>query len=321
MKLGFTVRVDLPADLPLAQREVFSELALRVASRFSFLGMEDWSVDLDAGVKVLGVEREFHDLTARGRVSPFVQLYFGRRADAAAFARLLAAHVEGVSVGPVRAQAKRDWMKAWRKHYKTQWIREKGRAFAIVPAWQKVPSRGVSVRITPGQAFGTGTHPTTRLCLRLLLRSGFAGGAVLDFGAGTGVLAIAAEKWVRSLGEGFRGVAVESDREALEQCKKNARLNRVGALRFATRIPARGAYDLVFANVLSPVLLEFRKTLVGAMKPGGVLILSGILASEGDGFLRAFRRGLPVEFVERLDEGDWTAICLRKNGVHSKSGR
>lgn len=312
MKPGFIVRVDLPEELGLAQREAFSELVLRIASRFSFLGMEDWSVDLDSSVKVLGVEREFHDLTKRGKLSPFVLLYFSRRSDAAIFARLLAASVEGVRVGRPKAQAKRDWMKAWRKHYKTQWIREKRRAFAIVPAWVQLPARGVAVRITPGQAFGTGTHPTTRLCLRLLLRCEFLGGSVLDFGAGTGVLAIAAEKWARASGRRFTGVAVESDREALEQCRKNARLNRVSALRFATRIPARGKFDLVFANVLSPVLLEFRENLVSVMKPGGFLILSGILANEGDAFLRAFRRGLPVELVERLDEGDWTAILLRK---------
>lgn len=305
--MSWITRIELPANLALPQREAFASLAAGLATRFSFLGMEDWAVELGAGVKVLGVEREFHDLAAFGAADSAMQFYFGRKADAGAFGRLLAAGVEGIRVRSPRRQVKRDWMKEWRKHYKIQVIREGVRALAVVPAWKKAPARGLAVKIWPGQAFGTGTHATTRLCLRLLLRSGFSGGRVLDFGAGTGVLALAAARVSRG---GFQGVAVESDPAALAQCAKNARLNRV-RLRLNRKFPA-GEFDLVFANVLAPVLLRFRGELAGALKPGGTLILSGLLAKETDAFWRDFSVGLGLRLVERLDEGDWAALRATK---------
>lgn len=301
--MSWITRVELPEGLGLEAREAFSDLASGIASRFSFLGMEDWAVELAAGVKVLGVEREFHDLTVKGRMNSTQQFYFAKKADAVSFGKLLSANVDGLMVKPPRKQAKRDWMKEWRKHYKTQTLSDGKSKLHVVPAWKKPPGKGVSVKIWPGQAFGTGTHPTTRLCLRLLLRSGFSGGKVLDFGAGTGVLVIAAAK----LGK-ISGTAVESDPEALKQCGKNAKLNRV-PLRLAKKIPA-GQFDFVFANVLAPVLLQFRETLIAALKPGAPIVLSGLLASEVESFWGEFGAGL--QRVETLVEGDWAAIFGKK---------
>lgn len=300
---SYFVRIQLPEGVSGEARDAFSALVTRLSALYSFQGLEDWSVDLRAGEKVLGVEAEFHDLRGLGKMSREMRVYFGSKAHAGAFRSALLGIVEGVPVSAPRALAKRDWMKEWRRHYKVQKLREAGLTLWIVPAWKKAPRGGLAVRIYPGQAFGTGTHATTRLCLRLFLKHAREAGRVLDFGAGTGVLAIAASLL------GFRGVAVESDRVALEQCRVNLRLNKVRMP--ARRAMGRGKYELVFANVLSPVLLAERARLKAAVEKGGLLILSGILAKEARAFLRKFGMG-GFRLVELATQGDWAAIAILK---------
>lgn len=304
MSESFFIRLDLPKSLSREARDTFSTIVPRIAEKFSFQGMEDWTVDVKNS-RVLGAENEFHDLTRVGRTNFEMRVYFGKRMHAVKFGKFLAATFTDLRVHPARTLARRDWMKQWRKHYKMQVLREGTQRLAIVPSWKKAPRAMPSVRISPGQAFGTGTHPTTQLCLKMLLRFG-AGARVLDFGAGTGVLAIAAEKAF-----GARGLAVESDIVALEQCRKNARLNRCRGLKFSRRM-GKGQFDLVFANVLAPVLLEFRARLHASVAKGGMIFLSGILKSESAAFLKKFRaRGF--ETVVVLDQGDWSAIALRRS--------
>jgi ribosomal protein L11 methyltransferase len=315
MKTSTYVRIELPATIGLESREALAELVLRLASRFSFQGLEDWAVDVPRS-RVLGAEREFLDLRQAGELKPEMRVYFGRKDHASIFSRALKAGFSDLKVSAPRKLVARDWMKEWRKHYKVQKIREGEATLAIVPAWKKSPRATLALRISPGQAFGTGTHGTTQLCLRLFLRHcarlpGAGSLRVLDFGAGTGVLAIAAEKWAGREGRSFRGLAVESDPVALEQCGKNLRLNRSRAIRFARKAPARGNYHLVFANVLAPVLIEQRKFLLSAVAPGGLLILSGILASEAEDFLGKFRAP-GFARVEVAQQGDWSAVLLER---------
>ncbi|MGZ3653188.1 MAG: 50S ribosomal protein L11 methyltransferase [Bdellovibrionota bacterium] len=302
--MSFFVQLGLPGDLKPEARDSLAEIVTRLASRFSFEGLEDWSVDVKNS-RVLGAEAEFQDLSRAGAKKPEMRVYFAERAHAATFARILAAAFADLKVSGARRLAPKDWMKLWRRHYKTQTLREGKRALHIVPAWKKRPRGGASVRITPGQAFGTGTHPTTQLCLRLFMRHAADAKRVLDFGAGTGVLLIAASKL-----SGAGGLAVESDAVALAQCRKNAKLNRSSGLRFSRKMGS-GKFDLVFANVLAPVLLGHRESLVRALKPGALIFLSGILGKEAGSFLRKFRTR-QLAFVERLDQGDWSAIALRR---------
>jgi ribosomal protein L11 methyltransferase len=302
--MTFYVVLSLPSGLAPEARDSLSELVTRLASRFSFQGLEDWTVDVKKS-RVLGAESEFHDLTRAGRRSREMRVYFAKRPDAALFARILRQAFADLRVGAPRRVGQKDWMKAWRRHYKVQVIREGRRALAVVPSWKKAPKRGVSVRISPGQAFGTGTHATTQLCLRLLLRHAPGARRVLDFGAGTGVLLLAAQKLA-----GAKGLAVESDPVALAQARKNARLNRASGLRFAREVNGE-RFDLVFANVLAPVLLAHRAKLRAALAPEGLLFLSGILRAEAGAFLKQFG-GTGLELVERLDQGDWSALALRR---------
>ena len=305
---SYFVRLGLPEGTEIPAREALSRILTGVASRFSFQGLEDWSVDLPDSTKILGAEREFHDLTKVSALNREMRVYFAKKADAANFGRLLKANFEDLTIFPPRKLAPKDWMKEWRKHYRTQKISGGHREIFIVPAWKKSPKGKVSVRVYPGQAFGTGTHPTTRLCLQAFLEQELPASAnILDFGAGTGVLALGALAQGSVEKKKFKATAVESDPEALDQCRKNARLNRLPMV-FSLRLP-RKKFDFVFANVLAPVLVKFRGPLISSLKKGGVIVLSGILASDGKNFLRQFQaKGLQLR--EEKHEGDWVAFVF-----------
>jgi ribosomal protein L11 methyltransferase len=108
-----------------------------------------------------------------------------------------------------------------------------------------------------------------------------------------------------------RALAVESDPDALEQARKNARIN---GLRYmaARKLPAKRSFDLVFANVLSPVLLQEKIALSRALRHGGILLLSGILRADGKKFLHDFRQP-GLKLIEELSEGDWIGFALQKS--------
>jgi len=243
-----------------------------------------------------------------------MRAYFAKKSDAAMFARLVRASFADLKVFPPLELASKDWMKEWRKHYKTQVI--KGGAFRlrIVPAWKKAPKGGVSIKIQPGQAFGTGTHATTRLCLSAFMENLDSIGdrfSLLDFGAGTGVLALGAMALASNTGKLAKALAVESDGEALKLCRKNAGLNR-RKMSFSRKLPSAGKFDFIFANVLSPVLLAYRRELAKRLKPGGTLVLSGVLASEAGQFSKEFSvKGLKLR--KTMIEGDWAAFILSAN--------
>lgn len=318
----FYVRLHVPEGTAPETREALARLLVSVASRFSFQGLEDYAVDLAAGERVLGAEREFHDLRGKGKMSSELRAYFGSRSDAVQFRALVRSVIEDLRVDAPRALVRKDWMKEWRRHYKTQILRAGGRVLRVVPAWKKAPASGLSVRIYPGQAFGTGTHATTRLCLMAAME-GWSPSVrrVLDFGAGTGVLALGAMALAASANANAAAAAgpkkrisvdaVESDPEALAQCRKNFGINRRRA-RFLLKMP-KARYDLVLANVLAPILLSHQRALGAAVASGGRLVLSGILAKEAAAFRRAFKvRALGLHYEGTRIEGDWAAVEYTK---------
>jgi ribosomal protein L11 methyltransferase len=181
--------------------------------------------------------------------------------------------------------------------------------FHIVPAWEQGARLSDRVlRIDPGRAFGTGTHESTRLCLRLLerLASERALGRVLDVGAGTGILALAAVR----LGAGFV-VASDFDADALLSCRRHADLNDVH-LRLLRADGGRairpGRFDVLVANLMAPLLIERAKELAAVFT--GSAILAGLLVEEVEDVRSAFSACDPDPGVERL--GEWAALCLTK---------
>jgi ribosomal protein L11 methyltransferase len=212
-----------------------------------------------------------------------------------------------------RPIAEEDWSLAWKKHYRPIRI---GQRLHIIPSWYHIPvKRGdVALRLDPGMAFGTGTHPTTQLCLEALERRVRKGDFVIDLGCGSGILAIAAKK----LGAG-RVLGVDTDRGAVDIARENARRNRVakkiefqeGSL--AQLLEQRQQAPLVVVNILAVVLERMLEAgLADIVCKGGCLVLSGILMDQSAALEGMFaRRGLSL--AEKLTREDWVAlVALRK---------
>ena len=177
--------------------------------------------------------------------------------------------------------------------------------FWIVPTWHEPPAQARQViRLDPGLAFGTGTHPTTRMCLRwIATRGGLAGQRVLDYGCGSGILAIGAAK------HGATDIdAVDIDPAAVESTGLNADANGV---RLKAGLPdaSAGRYDVVLANILATPLKVLAPLLCAHVAPGGALVLAGILERQADELKAAYA---PYAALEVSDSEDgWILMTAR----------
>ncbi len=154
----------------------------------------------------------------------------------------------------------------------------------IVPTWHEpTDPKAINIALDPGLAFGTGSHPTTRLCLRWLDANIKGGESVLDYGCGSGILAIAAMK----LGAGS-AIGVDVDAQAIVASRDNAEANRVYADFYLPDGVQLAQYDVVVANILTNPLRALAPLLAGAAKRGGRIVLSGILAEQADDVMRIY---------------------------------
>ncbi|MBN1935269.1 MAG: 50S ribosomal protein L11 methyltransferase [Anaerolineae bacterium] len=208
-----------------------------------------------------------------------------------------------------------DWAEAWKAHYGVLHI---GQRTVIVPAWQQYDAQPgeVVLRLDPGMAFGTGTHPTTRLCLEALERAIAPGMRVFDVGTGSGVLAISAIK------QGAGGVlAVDVDEIAVNSARKNLDLNDMGErIRLETGSIERGQgkYDLLLVNILAKIIVMLLdQDLAGMLKPGGAVIASGIIDTQ-EAQVREALESHGIEIVDRLTEKDWVALIGHKKCIVSE---
>ncbi|MGS9689694.1 50S ribosomal protein L11 methyltransferase [Pseudomonas aeruginosa] len=172
--------------------------------------------------------------------------------------------------------ADQDWERSWMDNFQPMRF---GRRLWIVPSWHAAPEPdAVNLLLDPGLAFGTGTHPTTALCLEWLDGQELAGRQVLDFGCGSGILAIAA-----LLLGAERAVGTDIDPQALEASRDNASRNGIEPARFPVYLPAdlpQRQADVLVANILAGPLVSLAPQLTGLVRPGGLLALSGILAEQ-----------------------------------------
>lgn len=199
--------------------------------------------------------------------------------------------------------ANRDWLGEWKKTWQPVTV---GR-FIIAPPWSDLQNTNNSliIRIEPGMAFGTGTHETTRLCLKAIEKH-FAGGSFLDVGTGTGILAIAAVK----LFSGAQVEACDTDEDAILIAKENARVNGVeNQIKFTAGSisDSSPSADLVCANLTADVILPLLRTLLSLSC--GKLILSGILETQLRSILDDLR-GLGVIDVEVTRDGEWVCCVV-----------
>lgn len=272
--------------------------------------VEDAAAGTDSEEPVFDEPGCFVDSTSvwqRARVSAL----FADEAAATAAAAALAATPgdTALRIESIDAVGDEDWVRLTQAQFGPCAITP---GFWIVPTWSDVPPEARQViRLDPGRAFGTGTHPTTRMCLRWIASHGRADGAawprVLDYGCGSGVLAIAARRF------GARHVdAVDIDPAAIEATRANALANGV-EIDVGAPADAVGPYQLVVANILAAPLKLLAPVLSALLDADGRLVLSGVLARQADELRAAYAPWLDLD-VAALDDG-WILLVGTRPGA------
>ena len=210
-----------------------------------------------------------------------------------------------------------NWMAAWKDQYQPLKV---GQRLAILPAWAENPyPNRTPIRINPGMAFGTGTHPTTQLCLELMETRVGPDTDVIDVGCGSGILSIAAILLGASqaYGTDISPAAVQS---SLENAKLNNISNKVSFTRGSVGEIINGTFDIVDAplvvvNILANIIMRlFDQDLGELISPGGELILSGILETQADEVLHHAKQS-GFTLIEKREIDDWVALCVSKKSA------
>ena len=239
-----------------------------------------------------------------------VTALFETEAQATEAATLLLAQdwAADLAVLALRAVADQDWVRLTQSQFTPVEITP---SFWIVPSWHQAPPQAEKIiRLDPGLAFGTGTHPTTRMCLRWTARQAPALAArwdrVLDYGCGSGILAIGAAL------HGARGIdAVDIDTAAVTATRSNADANDV-TLNAGLPDAAQGSYPLVLANILATPLKLLAPLLAGHVAPGGHLVLAGILDRQADELKAAYAPWLALTVSD--GEDGWILMTAQRPG-------
>lgn len=203
-----------------------------------------------------------------------------------------------------------EWATAWKKYYKPVKVSNR---ITITPTWENykpVHDKELVIELDPGMAFGTGTHPTTVMCIQLLEQSINAGDVVTDVGCGTGVLSIAAAK----LGATHVD-ALDLDEVAVQSAMVNSELNKVDKqvqVRQGNLLDdGQEGQDLIVANILAEVIVTFTEDAYRLTRPGGKFIVSGIIGQKGDMVKEALKEAR-WQITESIEMEDWVAITAEK---------
>jgi ribosomal protein L11 methyltransferase len=202
-----------------------------------------------------------------------------------------------------------DWAESWKAHFAPQRI---SRKIVVKPSWRRYAPdpEEIVVEIDPGMAFGTGTHPTTEMCIRMIEKYLKRGDTFLDVGTGSGILLIVAAK----LGAGkLRGVDI--DPHAVEIARTNLLRNRIDSVRFEVAPAnftdgATGSFDLVAANITADVIGGMLDRIPGLLSPGGTLIVSGIIDADEHAMAEKMR-SCGLEVFERRGREEWVALAAK----------
>ncbi len=204
----------------------------------------------------------------------------------------------------------RDWQSDWQQ---TLHAIRFGERLWVVPDGVAFNNPGIRITMSPGLAFGTGEHPTTRMCLNWLQAQPLAGCSVLDYGCGSGLLAIAA----LALGADS-ACAVDIDDQALTATRDNAAKNSVAGRLFVCRpeeIETGRQYDVLLANILSGTLIELGPTINELMRPNARLTLSGILTDQAEAVCDAWSGWATLN--TQMQDQNWVLLSGRKHGIQS----
>jgi ribosomal protein L11 methyltransferase len=250
--------------------------------------------EIHRNLKVVGYFEEKPDEESlKFEISNALRIY-GFSADA----------VKEISVREVENQ---DWLAEWKKH----WRPTETDKFIIAPTWEKVENtKKIIIRIEPSMAFGTGTHETTRLCLKAIEKNYKSGMSFLDVGTGTGILAIGAAKIQRKRQKLKAKISgCDTDGEAISIAKENASINDADEIEFdvGTVTNETPEYDFVCANLTADVILPLLRLLIE--KTNRILVLSGILLEQEKLITDELRRLQVPNFKIEID-GEWISILI-----------
>lgn len=204
-----------------------------------------------------------------------------------------------------------DWAESWKEFFWPEKISER---IVVKPTWREYEAQGddIIIEIDPGMAFGTGAHPTTALCIRMLEKHLKAGDSVLDVGTGSGILLAASAK----LGAGFLH-GTDIDDVAVIVARENLFLNKVPETSFLVEAgdlvdKISRQYDVAVANILAEVVVRLLDNLPARVKNGGLMIFSGIITERMEMVLEKIRT-VGLEVLEIMEDGGWVAICAKKS--------
>lgn len=202
-----------------------------------------------------------------------------------------------------------DWAESWKQYFKTTRV---GRFIVIKPTWEEYTPepRDIVIELDPGMAFGTGSHATTRLCLEALEKYMKPRMSVVDFGTGSGILAIAAAKMKASI-----VIAFDSDELAVKAARENVILNgvedHIEVHRAESPAFINTEVDLVTANIVAEVIIANVDAIAKLLRLGGVLIASGITRHKAH-LVEDALKNVGFDILHRMKEGEWVAICACK---------
>mgnify|MGYP000035237021 FL=1 len=235
---------------------------------------------------------------------------FSSEADTKIIDEQLAAYLPGSAKQRWEQLEDKDWSQEWKQHFQPL---KCGERLWICPSWIAPPDpNGVNLSLDPGLAFGTGSHPTTHLCLRWLDQQDLSGKTVIDYGCGSGVLGIAA-----LLLGAKQVIAVDNDPQALLASRDNAQRNNIASDRLITYlpddVPANLQVDVMIANILAAPLISLAPKLCVMTKPKGSLCLAGLLDNQIDAVSAPYSE--QFKFFSPAIESEWAQLSAQKLGL------
>lgn len=316
---------QLQAIYPPTYIEQIEDIGFMALQEFGCQGVEEFSLDEPRVDEILGersysggdlpleVLNEVEEVTLHSSSNQLSYYFYGDEAEELAkqFQEFLQLNFPETELNLLKKEQE-DWNQEWKKHYKPIWVDQK---LEIVPSFfQDYQSQADNkILIEPGMGFGTGSHETTYLCLKLFcsLKKNFQD--VLDFGCGSGILGLA----VGLLEELKTLDLYDIDPEALNNARVNLKLNGVKENYTRFMLPEGRSsflpeYDLVFANILLPVLKEERDNLIQLTKLQGQLILSGILNEQKEELKSYYLATGKVKLLNEFSQNDWAAVMFER---------
>jgi ribosomal protein L11 methyltransferase len=285
--------LQLTLTLPAQQAQIASEILEEIGAI---------AVTLQDAVGEIKIETEWDQRPIWSKVG--LSALLPEETDPASVGKFLVERLELPDVPDYRLERvdDKDWATAWKEHYKPIHM---GGDLWICPSWCTPPSpNAVNVILDPGMAFGTGDHPTTALCLEWLAHQNLRDKLILDYGCGSGILAIGAALF------GAHDIdAVDIDPAAVESTRANAQANGV-TLNAGLPEAADGSYPLVLANILATPLKLLAPLLCGHVADGGDLVLAGILERQADELKQAYAPWLALDVSD--SEDGWILMTARK---------